>query len=81
MNDLVRCTHCGGTYRLGNVVVTARYTDCSCWNAPCCNTQVDDRGETGWKSLNDYVRIDENEVGMPDMDGTYPRQFRYPHGV
>ena len=27
MNDLVRCTHCGGLYRLGEVTVTARYAD------------------------------------------------------
>jgi len=78
MNDLVRCTHCGGTYRLGSVTVTARYTDCSCWNAPCCGTQVDDRGETGWKTLKDYARISEDEQACPfNMDGT-PNRYYYP---
>lgn len=53
----VRCTHCGGIYDLGTIEVTERYTDCSMWQSPCCSRLVDDRGETGWKSRNDYVRI------------------------
>lgn len=55
----VRCT-CGRIYDLGKVEVTARYTDCSIWNAPCCGRQVDDRGETGWKSTQDYYRLDRD---------------------
>lgn len=43
----VQCTHCSGVYDLGTVTVTARYTDCSMWKAPCCGLTVDDRGETG----------------------------------
>lgn len=54
----VRCAHCSGVYDLGSVEVTARYADCSMWNAPCCRRQVDDRGETGWKSRGDYTRIE-----------------------
>ena len=54
----VRCTFCGGVYDLGTVTVTARYSDCSVWKSPCCNTTVDDRGETGWKTRRDYVRLD-----------------------
>lgn len=54
----VRCTHCrGGVYDLAAVNVTARYTDCSMWRSPCCDLLVDDRGETGWKSRGDYVRL------------------------
>jgi hypothetical protein len=44
----VRCTHCGGVYDMGAVTVTARYTDCSIWKAPCCERVVDDRA-AGWK--------------------------------
>jgi hypothetical protein len=57
MTSPVRCTHCPGVYDLGTVTVTARYTDCSMWRSPCCDVLVDDRGETGWKSRGDYVRI------------------------
>jgi hypothetical protein len=56
----VRCTHCRGIYDLGKVEVTARYTDCSMWKAPCCGRTVDDRGETGWKSRSDYTRLDRS---------------------
>jgi hypothetical protein len=56
----VRCTYCGGVYDLGKVEVTARYSDCSMWTAPCCEITVDDRGDTGWKSRKDYERIDKN---------------------
>ncbi|MGI5247565.1 hypothetical protein [Dactylosporangium sp. CA-139066] len=55
----VRCT-CGQVYDLGKVEVTARYTDCSMWKAPCCGRQADDRGETGWKSTQDYYRLDRD---------------------
>lgn len=58
----VRCTYCSGVYDLGTVEVTARYTDCSMWKSPCCGRTVDDRGETGWKSHQDYVRLDRNEA-------------------
>lgn len=53
----VRCTWCSGVYDVAKVTVTARYTDCSIWKAPCCGRQVDDRGDTGWKSRKDYERI------------------------
>ena len=59
MHQPVRCRWCGGVYDLGTVEVTARYTDCSMWKAPCCGTTVDDRGETGWKSFSDYERIEK----------------------
>lgn len=55
----VRCT-CGQVYDVGKVEVKARYTDCSIWNAPCCGRQADDRGETGWKTTQDYYRLDRN---------------------
>jgi hypothetical protein len=48
----VRCTHCRKIYDAGKVEVTARYTDCSMWKAPCCGRTVDDRGK-GWKSRPD----------------------------
>lgn len=54
----VRCLRCLiGRYDLGAVTVVARYADCSVWKTPCCGVQVDDRGETGWKSRADYERI------------------------
>ena len=58
MTSPVHCTHCGGVYDLAAVTVTGRYTDCSVWRSPCCNLTVDDRGETGWKSRGDYVRLE-----------------------
>jgi hypothetical protein len=63
MNSMVRCTHCRGTYDLGHVEVTARYTDCSVWKAPCCGRVVDDRGQTGWTSLKDYEYVSAEEEG------------------
>jgi len=60
MRSPVRCTHCGGIYDLAAVTVTARYTDCSMWRSPCCDLTVDDRGETGWKSRGDYVRLSKS---------------------
>lgn len=59
MMSPVRCT-CGRIYDLGKVIVTARYTDCSMWKAPCCGRQADDRGETGWKSTRDYYPLDRD---------------------
>lgn len=57
----VRCNRChDGVYDLGQVEVTARYADCSVWKTPCCGSVVDDRGETGWTSRADYVRLDRN---------------------
>jgi hypothetical protein len=53
----VRCTWCRRVYDLGKVEVTARYTDCSMWKAPCCGRTVDDRGDTGWKSRKDYEHL------------------------
>lgn len=59
----VRCTHCrDGVYDLGKVEVTARYADCSMWKSPCCNRLVDDRGDTGWKSRKDYVKLSQAEL-------------------
>lgn len=56
--DPVRCRRCRrGVYDLSTVEVTARYADCSVWNAPCCGAQVDDRGDTGWTGRKDYDRI------------------------
>lgn len=56
----VECARCGGVYDLGTVEVTARYVDCSMWRTPCCGTTADDRGETGWKSIQDYYRLDRD---------------------
>jgi len=60
MHFPARCTHCRGVYDLGSVKVTGRYSDCSVWKSPCCNRTVDDRGETGWKTFKDYIRLDRN---------------------
>jgi hypothetical protein len=72
MTSPVRCTHCGGVYDLGTVTVTGRYIDCTTWKAPCCGVPVDDRGDTGWKSRKDYIKID---VNAPPFDEY--RRFRY----
>ena len=71
MFNPVRCTCCGNVYDLGKVEVTARYTDCSVWKAPCCQRVVDDRGETGWSLRKDYEPIDKDRVshGGYYMDG------------
>lgn len=73
MSYPVRCAYCHRVYDLGTVTVTARYSDCSVWNAPCCGVTVDDRGDTGWKSTKDYHRIDKgvqftDPYGVPWMD-------------
>jgi hypothetical protein len=52
--------NCGKIYDVGKVTVTARFEDCTVWKTPCCGRQVDDRGETGWKSTQDYQPIDKN---------------------
>ncbi len=57
----VRCT-CGTVYDMGKVEVTGRYLDCTLWRAPCCGRQVDDRGETGWKTTQDYHRLSREEI-------------------
>lgn len=54
MTSPVECTHCGDVYDLGTVTVTARYSDCSVWNTPCCGRVADDRE---WKSLRDFRRL------------------------
>ena len=59
MGQMVRCTWCGHIYDLGTVTVVARYLDCSVWLCPGHGGQVDDRGDTGWKSRKDYVRVDD----------------------
>ncbi|WP_045740798.1 hypothetical protein [Actinoplanes rectilineatus] len=64
----VRCT-CGGIYDLGTVEVTGRYTDCSVWRAPCCGRTADDRGETGWKSTQDYTVLGKANPGGFRTDG------------
>jgi hypothetical protein len=66
----VRCT-CGQVYDLGQVEVTARYADCSVWKAPCCDRTADDRGETGWKSTQDYTVIDKNNPQPADIYGRW----------
>jgi hypothetical protein len=63
----VRCAHCNGIYNVGDVEVTARYADCSVWSAPCCGRTVDDRGETGWKTTQDYYRLDQEESRRRDL--------------
>ena len=57
MHDPVRCAHCTKVYDLAAVTVTARYMDCSMWKCPGCQLTVDDRGETGCKSRQDYYRL------------------------
>jgi hypothetical protein len=57
MTSPVQCAYCNRVYDLGTVTVTARYLDCSMWKSPCCGRTVDDRGETGWKSIKDYYPI------------------------
>lgn len=59
MRDPVRCTHCGKVYDLSTVTVVARYLDCSVWLCPGHGGQVDDRGETGWTTRRDYVRVEK----------------------
>jgi hypothetical protein len=43
MSTPALCSHCGSIYDVGHVTVTARYSDCSLWNAPCCGRQADSR--------------------------------------
>lgn len=57
MTRPVRCRFCQRVYDLGTVTVTGRYTDCSMWRTPCCDITADDRGETGWKSIQDYYPL------------------------
>ena len=61
---MVRCTHCDTIYDLGNVKVIARYQDCSVWNCPGCQREVDDRR---WKSLPD---IADASQGRPVIDAS-----------
>jgi hypothetical protein len=70
MSSPVRCT-CGQVYDLGKVTVTARYTDCSMWKAPCCGRTADDRGETGWKTTKDYHPIDKADPHPRDRYGMW----------
>jgi hypothetical protein len=58
MHQPARCTHCRTVYDLGTVTVEQRYADCSVWRCPGCKLAVDDRGETGWTSRRDYIRLD-----------------------
>ncbi len=57
----VRCV-CGQIYDVGKVEVTARYTDCTMWKAPCCGRTADDRYGTGWSSVKHYDTINKREV-------------------
>ena len=57
MRDPVRCARCAEIYDLAFVDVVSRYADCSVWRCPGCDSLVDDRGETGWKSQQDYYRL------------------------
>jgi hypothetical protein len=70
MFEPVRCT-CGKVYDLGKVEVTARYADCSMWKTPCCGRTSDDRGETGWKSTQDYMVIDKSNPYPLDVYGMW----------
>lgn len=70
MTSPVRCGHCGGIYDLGTVTVTARYTDCSVWRAPCCDREVDDR-PPGWGGpvrAYEHVGHDEVDQGVVFID-------------
>lgn len=69
MTSPVRCLRChNGVYDLGKVEVTARYTDCSMWKAPCCGSVVDDRGQTGWTNRKDYEPIDPLNPDLWQVD-------------
>lgn len=57
MYQPVQCGFCSRIYDLGTVTVTSRYVDCSVWRTPCCGHTADDRGESGWKSRQDYHRL------------------------
>lgn len=70
MEIRVRCTWCGHVYDLTRVEVTARYLDCSMWRCPGCKTLVDDRGDTGWKSRKDYVRVEDEPERRFNIHGT-----------
>lgn len=73
----VRCLRCHrGVYDLAKVEVTARYADCSMWKTPCCDAVVDDRGETGWKSIKDYERIDK-DAGVDPVFDVYGRRMGF----
>jgi len=67
MTSPVRCGYCGGVYDLGTVTVTARYTDCSVWRAPCCKREVDDR-PPGWGGpVRAYERITSGEARIREI--------------
>lgn len=42
-----RCTRCRLVHDSGPVTVVARYSDCSVWRCPGCNSLIDDR-PIGW---------------------------------
>jgi predicted Zn-ribbon and HTH transcriptional regulator len=42
-----RCKRCGHVHDSGPVTVVARYSDCSVWHCPSCNSLIDDR-PIGW---------------------------------
>lgn len=39
----VSCRHCGHVHDAGKVTVVQRYSDCSTWRCPGCDTLIDDR--------------------------------------
>jgi hypothetical protein len=51
----VQCC-CGEVYDIGSVEVTARYSDCSMWKAPCCGILTDDR-IPGWGPQRKYREL------------------------
>lgn len=55
--SMVRCNFCGKTYDLGLVTVTARYSDTSCFQTPCCNKSADDRE---FVSMPAFTRINDD---------------------
>ena len=52
----VVCSHCGKVYDLASGKVEVRFTDCTQFKTPCCNTTADDRT---WKSLPDFKRLED----------------------
>jgi hypothetical protein len=67
MHSLVVCAYCNTIYDLTSVHVTARYAECSMFQTPCCNRQVDTRS---WKSFPDYHAINLEDYRIhTDSDG------------
>ena len=75
-DSTVRCTHCGQTYDLTTVKVTARFDDCTCFDTPCCGKNVDDRT---WVSLPAITRVtDERRRVWEEYEAS--GELRFPRG-